>query len=370
MSLHLNSTKWKLILGAETDPSNKIHLDPRFVDIAQALDKLFHSESSKGLADSAPQLNKWLGDIRKYFDSTTVEILQKEAIEKFDLKELLFQPEVFNNLSPDIEIINTILQLQALVPDETRESARDFVKNSLEIIKQKLELNFYKVLQDHLDKKYTIRNPKVNAIDWKKTILINLKNYQKNIKAIIPDKVRGYSKKGKGINEITLCVDHSASMSTSIIYSSIYAAIIASIKSLKTNFITFDSSVVDLSEQLQDPVDLLFGTQLGGGTDITKAIGYCDQIIEQKNRSILILISDLDDNNESFLFKLLDLKKSGVILICLLALDDMGTPQFNKKAANILNQNNIPVFACTPDKFPDLFCSALKGEDLSKWAEV
>ena len=169
----------------------------------------------------------------------------------------------------------------------------------MEHIKQKLELNFFKALHGQLDKKYTSRNPKLNAIDWKKTILINLKNYQKNINAIIPEQIRGFSKRGQGINEITICVDHSASMSTSIIYSSIYAAIIASIKSLKTNFIVFDSSVVDLSDQLQDPVDLLFGTQLGGGTDITKAIGYCDQIIEQKNSSILILISDLDDNNEA-----------------------------------------------------------------------
>jgi hypothetical protein len=159
-------------------------------------------------------------------------------------------------------------------------------------------------------------------------------------------------------------------MATSVVYAGIFGAVLATLKAVSTRMVVFDTAVVDLTEELQDPVDLLFGTQLGGGTDIRRALAYCQQIITRPTQTIMVLITDLYEggNNQEMLRRAAELVSSGVQVICLLALNDKGAPAFDHHNATALTNLNIPTFACTPELFPDLMAAAIQQQDMSMWA--
>jgi hypothetical protein len=158
-------------------------------------------------------------------------------------------------------------------------------------------------------------------------------------------------------------------MAASVVYSSIFGAVMASMPALSTRFVVFDTAVVDLTDDLHDPVDLLFGTQLGGGTDIHKALTYCESRITRPNDTVLVLVSDLcEGGSEAGMLKTAErLKTSGVQMIALLALSDEGKPWYDAKNTAHFAALGIPVFACSPDRFPDLMAAALAKRDLSLW---
>ena len=219
-----------------------------------------------------------------------------------------------------------------------------------------------------------IRNyrPRANEIDWDRTIRANLKNYLPERRTIIAERLVGHGRKSKrsSLRDIVLCVDQSGSMATSVVYSGIFGAVLASMRAITTHMVVYDTAVVDLTSDLQDPVDLLFGTQLGGGNDTPRALAYCQQIITRPNETILVLISDLYEGalSEQMLRRAAELVGSGVQMICLLALDDRGAPSFDHQNAAKMALLGIPVFACTPDLFPDMMAAAIQRQDLNQWA--
>ena len=159
-------------------------------------------------------------------------------------------------------------------------------------------------------------------------------------------------------------------MASSVVYAGIFGAVLASIRAVSTRMVVFDTSVVDLTDDLQDPVDLLFGTQLGGGTDINRALAYCQGVITQPQKTILVLITDLYEggNTQEMLRRAAELVASGVQVICLLALSDKGSPSFDTRNAAVLAGMGVPSFACTPDLFPDLMAAAISRQDMGLWA--
>jgi hypothetical protein len=159
-------------------------------------------------------------------------------------------------------------------------------------------------------------------------------------------------------------------MGTSVVYSGIFGSVMASIPAIKTKMVVFDTAVVDLTEELTDPVELLFGVQLGGGTDIHAALTYCQQIITRPLDTVLVLITDLYEggNTEGMRKRATELPNAGVQTIVLLALNDDGAPSFDHGNAQFFSNLGIPVFACTPDKFPDLMAAALSKQDINQWA--
>ncbi|HAG82818.1 MAG TPA: hypothetical protein DCL61_17080, partial [Cyanobacteria bacterium UBA12227] len=172
------------------------------------------------------------------------------------------------------------------------------------------------------------------------------------------------------LRDIILCIDQSGSMATSVVYAGIFGAVLASLKAIQTRIVVFDTSVVDLTEVAQDPVDVLFGTQLGGGTDINRALAYCHGLIRQPQETILILISDLYEggNSEEMLKRVAALVGSGVQFITLLALSDEGAPVYDHGIAQKFAELGILAMACTPDQFPDLMAAAIRRQDIAQWA--
>jgi Mg-chelatase subunit ChlD len=296
-------------------------------------------------------------------------MMQKDAFERLDLEEMLLEPELLESIEPDIHLVGTLLSLNKVMPAKTKETARTVIQKVVTELEKKLRNPMQVAIKGALSRSVRNRRPKYNEIDWNRTIRANLKHYQHEYKTIIPHNLIGYGRKGKALREIILLVDQSGSMASSVIYSSVFGAVMASLKSIKTQMIVFDTSVVDLTEYLTDPVELLFGTQLGGGTDINKALGYVQQQIRTPNDTILVLISDLYEGGKEreMLKKCMMLKESGVQFIVLLALSDEGKPMFDRSIASKLATMNIPSFACTPDKFPDLMAAAIQKEDIKNW---
>jgi Mg-chelatase subunit ChlD len=375
--------RWRLVLGgaAEGDEGAQagagegigISLSGNDLGMDGVLEALYDADKSHvGMGGSMPRVNRWLGDIRTYFPSSVVRVMQKDAFERLNLKRLLLEPEMLEQVDPDIHLITTLLSLSKVIPEKTKDTARRVVRQVVEELEQKLVYQTVQAIRGSLNRVVRNYRPRPNEIDWDRTIRANLKNYLPERKTVIAERLVGYGHKHKhsSLRDIVLCVDQSGSMATSVVYSGIFGAVLASIRAITTRMVVYDTSVVDLTEDLKDPVDLLFGTQLGGGTDTPRALAYCQHIITRPHETILVLISDLYQGSlsEQMLRRAAELVASGVQMICLLALDDRGTPSFDHENAARMAQLGIPVFSCTPDLFPDMMAAAIQQQDLNQWA--
>jgi Mg-chelatase subunit ChlD len=360
--------KWRMVLGKHADPAGEINLEGETKGMDGVLEALYDSDRTGGLGASSPNVNRWLGDIRKYFPTSVVQVMQKDAIERLDLHRMLLEPELLKSVEPDVNLVGTLLSLNKVMPERTKETARLVVKKVVEDLEKRLRNPLRQAVEGAINRSLVNRRPKLNEIDWRRTIRANMKNYQADLQTIIPDKFFGHGRKGQALRHVILLVDQSGSMAGSVVYAGIFGAILASIRSLRTHFIAFDTAVVDLTEDLKDPVDLLFGVQLGGGTDIGKALGYAESLIQTPSETILVLISDLyEGGNRADMFRrAASIKSSGVNFIALLALSDEGAPSFDREVAAKLASLDIPSFACTPDEFPDLMEAAIKRENLHR----
>ena len=363
--------KWRLVLGQKSDPEGNVNLETtEQAGVDNTLEALYDSDRKGGLGPSSPSVSRWLGDIRKYFPSTTVQIMQRDALERLNLEQMLLEPELLETVEADVNLVATLLELNRLLPARTRETARQVVQKVVKKIEKKLRAPLQAAVKGGVHRATRNFRPRFNEIDWHQTILKNLRHYQPELKTVIPDQLIGYGRRRSGLRHVVLAVDQSGSMATSVVYASVLAAILASLNSLKTHIIAFDTKVVDLTERLPDPVDILFASQLGGGTDIGNALRYAARVVERPGDTILFLISDLFEGGAVTELERIAgrIRQSGVNFIALLALNDEGVPAFDRGVAGRLAGLGIPAFACTPDLFPDLLAAAIRRQDIRKWA--
>ena len=237
-------------------------------------------QRSAGLGGSAPKVARWLGDIREYFPSTVVQIMQADAIERLDLTRLLLEPEMLAAVEPDVHLVGTLLSLNRVMPEQTKDAARAVVRTVVEQLEKRIAQQTRSAVTGALNRAARINRPRHGDIDWDRTIRANLKHYQPSHRTVIPERLVGYGRRTTAVRrDVILCVDQSGSMAASVVFSGVFAAVLASIRSLRTSLVVFDTSVVDLTDELSDPVEVLFGTQLGGGTDINRAIAYAQQLV-------------------------------------------------------------------------------------------
>jgi Mg-chelatase subunit ChlD len=296
--------------------------------------------------------------------------MQQDAIQRLNLREMLLEPELLEQVDADVHLVATLLSLNKVLPEVTKDTARRVVRKVVEELERKLKNSMLQAVRGSLNRAVRTHRPRHNEIDWDRTIRANLKNYLPDKGTVIAERLIGHAHKRSSLRDIVLCVDQSGSMAASVVYAGIFGAVLASIHAVSTRMVVFDTEVVDLSDELQDPVDLLFGTQLGGGTDINRALAYCQQVITRPGQTILVLITDLYEggNTREMLQRAAQLVTSGVQVICLLALNDKGAPGFDQRNAARLAGMGIPSFACTPDLFPDLMAAAIQKQDLALWA--
>jgi len=367
--------RWQLALGGDEEQEQNA-LSDRDRRLGAALSALYGSGSGKGrggLGASSPRVARWLGDIREFFPTPLVQIIQKDAFERLNLRSLMLEPEFLATLEADVHLLADLIALRSAIPEKTMDTARMVVRKVVDQLLARLELKTQETLRGALNRSQRTRRPRHSDIDWPRTIGANLRHYQADHKSIVPETLIGFGRKAKtraNLDHVILCVDQSGSMASSVVYASIFAAVMASIPGLSTKLICFDTAIVDLTEQLSDPVEVLFGVQLGGGTDINAALAYCEQQIEHPAKTHLVLISDLYEggDKQAMLARVAALKGSGVNVIVLLALSDSGHPGYDAEHARLIAAMDCPVFACTPDQFPDLMAAALTRQDLHQWA--
>ncbi|UYZ60005.1 VWA domain-containing protein [Hymenobacter latericus] len=290
---------------------------------------------------------------------------------RLGLQQLLLEPEVLRTVQPDVHLVGMLMSLSRVMPAKAKHTAREVVQRVVHDLEQRLANPLRQAVQGALSRAVRNPRPRYREINWAATIRANLKHYQPTLSTIVPEKLIGYGRRGQALKEIVLCVDQSGSMASSVVYAGVFGAVLASMRAVRTHMVVFDTAVADLTQNLKDPVDLIFGIQLGGGTDINLALTYCQQLITRPTDTILVLISDLYEGGSpnELLKRAAALKAAGVTFVVLLGLSDEGAPSFDRTVAEKLAALGIPSFACTPDKFPELMAAAIQGRDVAQVAQ-
>lgn len=368
--------RWRLVLGGDDADGTGATLTGADREVDQALTALYDpvkaGPKGGGLGRSAPYVAKWLGAIRKHFPRSAVQLMQRDAIDRLDLQKLLLEPEMLGEVEPDVHLAATLLGLAQVLPEAAKEPARRVVRKVVEEVEGRLRSELEQAVRGAMSRSRRTNRPRPGDIDWDRTIRLNLKTWSPEHRSIIPERIVGYARRRRRgrLRDVILCTDQSGSMASSLIYAGIFGAVLASIRSISTRIVVFDTAVVDLTDRAADPVDLLFGTQLGGGTDIHRALTYCEGLVQRPEQTTLILITDLYEGGDrrGMMRRVASLVDSGVNLICLAALNDDGAPSYDGRNAADLAHLGVPTFACTPELFPELMAAALERKDIHAWA--
>lgn len=362
--------RWRLVLGSDAQESCGATLPTELIRADNALAALYDSDRQGNLGASSPNVARWLGDIREFFPTSVVQVMQQDALERLNLRKMLLEPELLESVEPDVHLVASLMSLSRVMPAKTRETARRVVRRVVEELERRLAEPMRQAIRGSLNRAERNHRPRLNEIDWHRTIRANLSRYLPEQRTVIAEKLVGYARKRSALRDVVLCVDQSGSMAASVVYAGVFAAVMASLRAVRTRMVVFDTNVVDLTDEAGDPVDLLFGVQLGGGTDINRALGYCQQVINRPEQTILVLITDLYEggNQQEMLQRAATLKAAGVNVICLLALADNGAPGYDHQNAARFATLGIPAFACTPDRFPELMAAAIQKQDIALWA--
>ncbi|HEX2356307.1 MAG TPA: VWA domain-containing protein [Micromonosporaceae bacterium] len=370
--------RWRLALGGAPDGDGTGHrLGGGDAAVDAALAALYDADRDAsgderrgrggGLNASAPRVARWLGDIRRYFPSTVVQVMQADAIERLNLTRMLLEPELLEAVEPDVHLVGTLLTLNRVMPERSKRAARAVVTRVVADLERRLAQRTRAALTGAVNRAARINRPRHGDIDWGRTVLANLRHYRPELGTVVPERLIGYGRRGLSVQrDVLLLVDQSGSMAASVVYASVFSAVLASLRTLRTSLVVFDTAVADLTDRLADPVDVLFGTQLGGGTDINRALAYGESLITRPRETIVVLISDLYEGGvrEEMLRRVSAMAASGVQVIVLLALSDEGAPDYDKDNAAALAALGVPAFACTPDLFPELMAAAIERRDL------
>lgn len=365
--------RWQLMLGADEELGG---LRGSLQAMDRALGALYNTgddaeDRRGGLGASAPSVTRWLGDIRNYFPNRVVRVMQTDAIERLGVRSLLTEPEVLETLEPDVHLVATLAQLSSVIPERSKATARAVVAKVARQVEEKIADRLQQSVLGALNRASRTSRPRPGDIDWNRTIAANLKNYLPEHRTVVPERLIGYGRRHLGVQrEFAICLDQSGSMATSVVYASIMAGVMASLRTLRTSLVAYSTDIADLTEALADPVDVIFGAQLGGGTDTSPALEYCRRTITRPSAAVLLLISDLYDSDpKRMLEHIARIQADGIQVVVLLTLSDDGLPFYNHDVAASLGDMGVPAFGCTPDAFPDLIAAAIQGEDLGRWAE-
>lgn len=365
--------RWRLVLGKYA--AGQISFSGngvKMMEMEEVLDYLYSREYGDeqeirkdrqgGSGDSQLTVPHWLSKIKTLFPRSTVEIMERHALEKYEMTELLTDPEVLRKLEPNKELLKTILQLKHMMKGDVLALARQVVRKVADELTKKLEQEVKKNLFGCLNRNVSSPIRSMRNLDMKKTIRKNLKNFDTETGQMILKQVY-FSSRMKKYNQwrVIICVDESGSMLDSVIHSAIMAGIFARLPMLDTRLVIFDTNVVDLSGYADDPVETLMSVQLGGGTNIAGALAYCEQLIGMPHRTMVVLVTDLyEGGGYHRLYQVCSgIIESGAKLIVLPALDHDAVPNYDRRAAAALADMGASVGAMTPEELSGFIAKIL-----------
>lgn len=367
--------RWRLMLGRYSDQNlHQANLDAKQLNMERQLDYLYQNEykrrgieqgkSRHGSLD-ASQLTaiNWLDQSRKLFPKSTFERMQKHAIERYQMTELLKSPAHIQQLDANPAVAKALLSLRGRMSAEMKEAIRALIAKVVEEMLQKIRPQFLQAIQGRRNRFKRSHLKQAQNFDWRRTIRENLKHYQPDRQQLIIQNPYFNARVQKHLPwEIVLCVDQSGSMMDSVMYAAICASILAALPAVSVSLVLFDTQVVDLSHVAHDPVEVLLTIQLGGGTNIGQALQYCAKKIKQPQRSILVLISDFEEGGsvQTMLNTTASLKQQGCKMLGLAALDQHANPVYDSNMAQQLQQRGMEVAAMTPEHLATWFAEVMQ----------
>jgi Mg-chelatase subunit ChlD len=361
--------RWRMVLGSYADPAmDEIGLSAADRRMDRALDYLYEREleqrglrrdkaARKGSLDPT-QLTAlgWLSEVRALFPQSVLETVQSHAIDQLGLTELLSDPKVLEGLQPNRDLLKALITFKGRANPAMQEKIRAIARHVIDEIVARLTQKVEHALAGRPNRFRRSQQKSMQNFDWRATIRENLKNYDPQRRMIIADRLRFFGRSQRRLPwRIILCVDQSGSMLDSTLYAAVMASILTGLPSLEVKLIVFDTSVVDLSAEASDPVSVLMSVQLGGGTDICQAVRYCEQLVEQPTRTIMVLLSDFCEGGpiSPLVSVIRRMNAARVTMLGLAALSDTATPEYDRATAERLAAAGMKIAALTPDRFAD-----------------
>ena len=359
--------RWRLVLGKQSE-GELFLTDARLGRMDDALDFLYGREAGNdvrqsGLGASNPTVAHWLSEVRTLFPQETAEVLQRHALDRYQLTELLADREVLESLEPNQALLETVLSLKHLMKGSVLDTARRIVDKVVTELMTKMEQEVRTSALGKLDRSSRSPVRSIRNLDFKRTIRENLSHFDLQNRRLVLEKVH-FNGRIKRYNpwQVILCVDESGSMLGSVIHSAVMAGIFAKMPMLDTKLVIFDTAVVDLSGHVEDPVQALMSIQLGGGTDIAGALRYCEGLISSPHRTMVVLVSDLCEGGprKNLYGAARDIITSGAKLIALTALDEHAAPAYDRTVGQALADLGAWVGAMTPAKLADFMANVMR----------
>ena len=359
--------RWRLVLGNQAEGEMPLP-DSRLRRMDDALDFLYGREVGNdvrqgGQGASSPTVAHWLSEVRTLFPQETAEVLQRHALDRYQLTELLQDREVLEKLEPNQALLETVLSLKHLMKGRVLDTARRIVDKVVRELMEKMEQEVRTSSLGKLDRSSRSPVRSIRNLDFKRTIRENLSHFDAANNRLMLEKLH-FNGRIRRYNpwRVILCVDESGSMLGSVIHSAVMAGIFSKMPMLDTKLVIFDTAVVDLSGYVEDPVQALMSIQLGGGTDIAGALRYCEGLITMPHRTMVVLVSDLCEGGarKDLYGVCRDIIESGAKLIALTALDENAAPAYDRVVGKALAGMGAWVGAMTPAKLADFMANVMR----------
>ena len=293
----------------------------------------------------------WLDDIHRLFPKETIERLERDAVERYEIHEVVTDPAVLERIEPNPTLLKAVLRTKHLMNPEVLRLARRIVEQVVRDLMEKMATEVRSSFSGAKSRRPS-RLKRASSFDFRRTIADNLRHYRPEERRLYVETPHFFSRTRRQLErwQIILVVDQSGSMVGSVIHSAVTAACLWSLPGVRTHLVAFDTEVVDLTGDVDDPVELLLKVQLGGGTDIAKAVAYAATLIEQPRRTILAVITDFYEGGDpSWLVRTVKgLAEQGTHVLGLAALDEEANPEYDRALAQRLADVGAPVGAMTP----------------------
>ncbi len=370
--------RWRLVLGKYANRQMPNTLNPSQQRMSDALEKLYGREYAKrgvrqggelgpGSLDPS-QLNvpQWLGEIRDLFPEDTCKRITQHALDRYGMTDLVKDPKTLGSLEPSSELLASVLMLKGNMNKEVLGEVRKLVRRVVEDIQRRLK---HSIQQRVTGKRNRFQNSHLKSaanFDAHKTIRRNLKHFDPERQRLVVQRPYFYSRVRRHLPwEIILCVDQSGSMAGSLIHSAVLAGAIAELPSMRVRLVVFDTAVVDLSEHVSDPVEVLMSVQLGGGTNIGKAMSYCRTLVRDPKRTIVVLVTDFCEGADPRQLRqtVRGMKSDGCHLIGLASLDEASAMWFDEQMASRLVADGMEIAAVTPNRLAEWLAEVMQSRE-------
>jgi len=364
--------RWRLVLGKEAEAQGlTLGGDRKLQRIEDLVGFLYQEapdagkgERSGGRESSRLTVPAWVDGVSELFPRQAQEVLQRELVKRRGIRQLLDQPELLEKVEPNVEIVKTLLTHKDLLNEKTRGLARKIIEQVVEQLKRRMQVQVEAAITGAMRRDRHSPRRAFRNLDVKTTLRRNLENFDQESGRLLVDRLYFFAaERRRRPWHIVIAVDQSGSMLDSAIFSTVMASIFFELPAVRTSLFLFDTQVVDLSDQVGQPVDVLLRVQLGGGTNIAQAMRYASQLVREPARTIVVLITDFYEGGpeQALVQQTGDMAQAGVRLIGLGALGYDARPSYNRTLAKKLRKMGMDVLVCTPEKLADCMARIIRG---------